>query len=176
MRRKLWYVGLTFVLLGIVAWLVSLFNVWWISAAQSTHVALRHGCFALRRCQPGDWNAFEPGLHCDRFRFALTPHAILPKYESNGRVWVPTQQQPAVTSGPITAKAIVGVHVLLPLHVFVLFGGMLMAIAWTSHRLERRRRRGRCDRCGYDLRGSPVRCPECGHPRLDVESGGAAPG
>jgi hypothetical protein len=172
--RKLWYIGLALATLGTIAWLVGLFNVWWISADQSTQVALRRSCFTLRRCQPGDWNAFEPGLHCDRFKLALTPHAILPKYESNGRVWVPAQPQPSVTSGPIGAKSIVGVHFLLPLHVLVLLGAVLMAIAWTSRRLEHRRRRGRCERCGYDLRSSPVRCPECSHPRSDATSGGVA--
>jgi hypothetical protein len=56
-------------------------------------------------------------------------------------------------------------------------GGGLLAVAMgvlAFARITRPRRRmaaGLCVRCGYDLRASPVRCPECGWP---VPGGGAA--
>ena len=42
----------------------------------------------------------------------------------------------------------------------------LLPATWLFGRTQRRRRieRGRCVVCGYDLRASPDRCPECGAP------------
>jgi hypothetical protein len=49
--------------------------------------------------------------------------------------------------------------VLGPLWVVI---GLLVYRRWRRRRNRRRRDRGLCPECGYDLRATPERCPECG--------------
>jgi hypothetical protein len=44
----------------------------------------------------------------------------------------------------------------------LLFAAMPARKLYLSHRSWLRRRRGLCGACGYDMRGSPEKCPECG--------------
>jgi len=47
---------------------------------------------------------------------------------------------------------------------FLILLSAILPVRWIG-RLRRRRmraRQNRCAKCGYDLRGSPTRCPECG--------------
>ena len=67
---------------------------------------------------------------------------------------------PPNTAGPYIAGATIVVlpHWLLSMPALLLFA----LAARHGVRRRRRRKRGLCLACGYDLRHSPNRCPECG--------------
>ena len=50
-------------------------------------------------------------------------------------------------------------------------GGALLAVAlYPSHKRTKCKKLGLCLKCGYDLRGSIERCPECGEPIASISS------
>lgn len=57
---------------------------------------------------------------------------------------------------PIRMSALFGAAVVLSLYPMLYF--------FRGSPRQRRRRKGLCVVCGYDLRGSGERCPECGNP------------
>jgi hypothetical protein len=62
-----------------------------------------------------------------------------------------------------TPRSARGVEVVVPL--WAIFPWLAALPAWRGWRWWRRRRdygAGHCPRCGYDLRATPDRCPECG--------------
>jgi hypothetical protein len=61
-------------------------------------------------------------------------------------------------SRPVTYRVAVVPYWFLVL----LFAAAPLRWAWVRHRV-RFQPSGSCGRCGYDLRATPDRCPECGH-------------
>jgi hypothetical protein len=72
---------------------------------------------------------------------AMAPWLLTRPYDA----WVIPYWAPLLAVGPVPA--------------FLAVFGMVRHVA--------RRIRGRCDACGYDLRASLERCPECGYPVLN---------
>ncbi len=44
----------------------------------------------------------------------------------------------------------------------LLFAILPIAWGWKAHRHQKQHQRGLCSSCGYDMRATPERCPECG--------------
>jgi hypothetical protein len=53
-------------------------------------------------------------------------------------------------------------HFYAPLWLVTLSSGVFAVMLFVSHRRNRPVEEGRCAVCGYDLRATPDRCPECG--------------
>jgi hypothetical protein len=70
-----------------------------------------------------------------------------------------------LSPAPARAMQMRSLECVIPLWSLVLLLGILPAV-WFPITLRRRRRarQGHCPACGYDLRASPDRCPECGSP------------
>jgi hypothetical protein len=115
-------------------------------------IGWRNSVYALVKFSDGAWSHASdvpPGTHwgpenvgADDWRFNLLGIG----WCEAGRAW--------------DLRTIVFVHLAYPTALFA-----VAPLAWSAAFVGRRRRkrRGRlCAKCGYDLRASPDRCPECG--------------
>ena len=108
---------------------------------------------------PDGWETFDPVAG------SMTADAIFSSYSSNEsfresavRFWGFAYADFSEGSLPVIARV-----VIVP-HWFVFGASVLLAVALVRRRrrLGRRFFAGHCRACGYDLRATPGRCPECG--------------
>ena len=132
------------------AWLSArgrLGEVWILFAADRSRVNTPRGLTTSRITDRTRWThaALVPGNGWRRFGFGYGTQPFPP---------------PAAGAGPVHTVFHVA---LIPYWALAAGFGLLPAV-WSAHHVLRRRGRppGHCRACGYDLRATPGRCPECG--------------
>jgi hypothetical protein len=76
----------------------------------------------------------------------------------------------AIGPGPLG-----GEYLRVPYHALLALASVLPIVSLVRWRRSRRPAAGRCASCGYDLRATPDRCPECGTVPRRADAGAIAP-
>ena len=111
------------------------------------------------------WSApnSSPGAHMDEMSLVIAQAEVLNGF-GFGKSWGTISTSMAVA--PHVSVIVGGLRVdviAVPDWVLFLICTVVVAVARIpENRRQRRADRGLCRRCGYDLRATPTRCPECG--------------
>ena len=147
-------------------------GVFWKTESSVSRVVSSTGSVLVeRRTRPGGSRPpWQAGLGFTR----QPPHALLGRPsvraaadDARRRGWRVQRVGITLTAGspaPSTPAGERAWHVIVPYRVAVVPPALLLAAVWLRHLLRRRARAraGLCPVCGYDLRATPDRCPECG--------------
>lgn len=112
---------------------------------------------------------FSPASQPRSGQTTLTTISFVPKWipPERGMLGIRWEARTYPVGPPVFTQSSNASTARLAIHLsLILFATALLPAAWLAARLRarRRRQRGHCLACGYDLRASKDRCPECGSP------------
>ncbi len=163
LRKTLTILSLIGLLLSVGLWGVSYFPAWCIPPWGIPFASLRGGRIGLYFAKEGI--AWERSQYVQGLAFTIDPTSPVPNtmeynpgvYFSGSVDWT-TRWSPAMSQ----RNSNVWWGILVPLWIpTVLFSAMFWWLG-PRHRRRKRKKLGLCLKCGYDLRASKDRCPECG--------------
>lgn len=149
--------------LCIVSWYASYWGVIWIPKASGPLIDLRRGSVELKLTPLGSARegvaTASAGQRTQgggpaRSNRLFTPRFRIGRYTGLNIEWLPKLY-------PKDPRLLL--HILVPLWMPALLSAVVFFVSYAPlYRRRKWRKLGLCTSCGYDLRGSAERCPECG--------------
>jgi hypothetical protein len=108
---------------------------------------------------PGRETGFDYSVDYSQGRFSSRPLATMDQFYNDKKIWLKFGIVSASNAGGTEAiRGVAMPHWFAAIALLVL--PIIRSVKWFRHR--RQVRAGCCAKCGYDLRASSGRCPECG--------------